>query len=68
MLFWYYYMVCFAYCIWQLSRKYQDRTMPGALGISPGLDLIAVVILCWALAPIDLFLTIVDNSEKKNHE
>lgn len=42
--------------------------MPGALGISPGLDLIAVVILCWALAPIDLFLTIVDNSEKKNHE
>lgn len=54
MFFWIYYIACFAYCLWKLYGKYMDRAMPGGLGITPGLDLIALVILCWVLAPVDL--------------
>jgi len=31
--------------------------MSGGLGISPGLESIALIIMCWILAPIDVFLT-----------
>jgi hypothetical protein len=31
--------------------------MAGGLGISPGLESIALLLMCWALAPVDLFLT-----------
>jgi hypothetical protein len=31
--------------------------MAGGLGISPGLDSIALLMMCWILAPIDIFLT-----------
>lgn len=31
--------------------------MPGGLGITPGMDAIAVLMLGWALAPVDFFLT-----------
>jgi len=31
--------------------------MSGGLGISPGLDTLALLIMCWALAPVDVFLT-----------
>lgn len=31
--------------------------MAGGLGVTPGMDAIAVVLLCWALAPVDFFLT-----------
>ena len=30
--------------------------MTGGLGITPGLDVIALLIMCWALAPVDIFL------------
>ena len=30
--------------------------MAGGLGISPGLDTIALMIMCWILAPVDVFL------------
>jgi len=54
---WIYYFICFAYCSFQLIRKYKDRYMPGALGISPGLDFVGIAILCWVLAPVDIILT-----------
>ena len=31
--------------------------MPGGLGVTPAMDAIAVIMLCWALAPVDFFLT-----------
>ena len=31
--------------------------MSGGLGISPGLESMALIIMCWILAPIDVFLT-----------
>lgn len=31
--------------------------MAGGLGISPGLESMALIIMCWILAPVDVFLT-----------
>ncbi len=31
--------------------------MSGGLGISPGLESLALIIMCWILAPVDVFLT-----------
>ncbi len=31
--------------------------MAGGLGISPGLDTLGLLIMCWILAPVDVFLT-----------
>jgi len=38
-------------------RKWNRDVMAGGLGISPGLDTIALLIMCWILAPVDIFLT-----------
>jgi hypothetical protein len=38
-------------------RKWNKNVMAGGLGISPGLDSIALLMMCWILAPIDIFLT-----------
>jgi hypothetical protein len=31
--------------------------MAGGLGITPGLDSLVFLIMCWVLAPVDVFLT-----------
>jgi len=38
-------------------RKWNRDVRDGGLGISPGLDSLALLIMCWILAPIDVFLT-----------
>jgi hypothetical protein len=38
-------------------RKWNRDVMAGGLGISPGLDSLALLIMCWILAPVDIFLT-----------
>jgi hypothetical protein len=38
-------------------KKWNRDVKTGGLGISPGLDTMAMLIMCWALAPIDIFLT-----------
>jgi hypothetical protein len=38
-------------------RKWNRDVREGGLGISPGLDSLALLIMCWILAPIDIFLT-----------
>jgi hypothetical protein len=52
-----YYVLCVVYCFFQLSSSYRKRMMPGGLGISPGLDAMMVLLVGWALAPIDIVLT-----------
>lgn len=54
-----YYVICLVYSFIQISRTWSKYTMPGGLGSTPGLDSIMVVLLCWVLAPIDLFLRFV---------
>ena len=56
-LFWSYYIVCFIYCVIMSIRKWNRDVMAGGLGISPGLESMGLIIMCWILAPIDVFLT-----------
>ena len=56
-LFWSYYVVCFIYCVIMSVRKWNRDVMAGGLGISPGLESMSLIIMCWILAPVDVFLT-----------
>ena len=56
-IFWTYYAICFIYCAVMSIRKWNRDVRAGGLGISPGLDTMALLIMCWALAPVDIFLT-----------
>jgi len=38
-------------------KKWNRNVQAGGLGITPGLDTMAMLIMCWALAPVDIFLT-----------
>lgn len=38
-------------------RRWNRDVMAGGLGISPGLDALGLLIMCWILAPVDIFLT-----------
>jgi hypothetical protein len=55
--FWTYYLICFAYCLFMSVRRWNRDAMAGGLGISPGLDTLGLLIMCWILAPVDIFLT-----------
>ena len=52
-----YYLITFLYCVIMQARRWKQDVKAGGLGISPGLDTIAILIMCWALAPVDIFLT-----------
>ena len=52
-----YYLLTLVYCIIMQARRWKQDVMTGGLGISPGLDTLALLIMCWALAPVDIFLT-----------
>ena len=52
-----YYFITLAYCILMAARRWSKDVRAGGLGISPGLDTLALLLMCWALAPVDIFLT-----------
>lgn len=52
-----YYLICVAYCVYQLSKRWRKDVMAGGLGITPGLDMLAVLVMAWVLAPVDATLT-----------
>jgi len=52
-----YYLICLVYCLYMSFKKWNRDVRAGGLGISPGLDTLALLIMCWVLAPIDIFLT-----------
>jgi hypothetical protein len=56
-IFWSYYLICLAYCVFMSVRRWNRDVMAGGLGITPGLDTLGLLIMCWILAPIDIFLT-----------
>lgn len=55
--FGYYYLICLFYCLYMSFKKWNKTVQAGGLGITPGLDTIAMLVMCWALAPVDIFLT-----------
>ena len=52
-----YYISCFIYCSIMSIRKWNRDVNSGGLGITPGLDSLALLAMCWILAPVDIFLT-----------
>ena len=50
-----YYVICIAYCFYQLNKKYKTRGVD--YGTSPEMDSIMVLIMAWVLAPVDASLT-----------
>ncbi len=52
-----FHIICMIYCLYQLVKKYNRLSNPGMIGLSPGLDMIMVIILAPALAIVDLSLT-----------
>ena len=56
-MFFTYYLICLVYCLYMSFKKWNRDVRAGGLGISPGLDTLALLIMCWVLAPIDIFLT-----------
>jgi hypothetical protein len=52
-----YYLLTLLYCTIMQTRRWRRDVSSGGLGISPGLDMMALLIMCWALAPVDIFLT-----------
>lgn len=52
-----YYLICLAYCLIMSFRKWNRDVRAGGLGITPGLDTLGLLIMCWALAPVDIALT-----------
>lgn len=52
-----YYLITLAYCVFMQARSWSRNVRDGGLGVTPGLDTIALILMCWALAPVDIFLT-----------
>ena len=52
-----YYLICLTYCLYMSFKKWNRTVQSGGLGITPGLDTMAMLVMCWALAPVDIFLT-----------
>ena len=59
-----YYVISFFYCIIMQAKRWNRGVMSGGLGISPGLDTLSMIIMCWALAPVDIFLRWVEVYKK----
>ena len=52
-----YYLICFIYCIIMFIRRWSRDVQTGGLGITPSMDTLAILIMCWALAPVDIILS-----------
>jgi hypothetical protein len=52
-----YYLICVAYCFYQLFSKYKQRYDGSMTSNSPELDTIMVIVMAWVLAPIDISIT-----------
>jgi hypothetical protein len=49
--------MCFVYFTVMSVKKWNRDVFEGGLGISPGLDSMALLLMCWVLAPVDITLT-----------
>lgn len=52
-----YYLICLIYCLIMSFRKWNREVTAGGLGITPGLDTLGLLVMCWILAPVDIILT-----------
>jgi len=52
-----YYVITLVYCFIMQARRWNRDVRDGGLGVTPALDTLAICIMCWALAPVDIYLT-----------
>ena len=52
-----FYILCIFYCLYHLIKRYRTVENPGMIGVSPGLDMIMVLMLAPVLAVVDVSLT-----------
>jgi hypothetical protein len=52
-----YYLLCLTYCLIMSFRKWNRDVREGGLGITPGMDTMAILVMAWILAPVDIALT-----------
>lgn len=53
-----YYLITTAYCMFFVIKKNLTQGEDTVIGVTPALDMIMVLVIGWALAPIDLLLRI----------
>lgn len=60
-----FYFLSIAYCVWKLSKTWEKNNLGGGLGISPGLDMLAVAMLAPVLAVADIVITLYNRYFKR---
>jgi len=58
-IFWTYYIACFIYATLMSSKTWVSQGRSGGLGITPAMDSLVIVLLSWALAPVDLVIRVI---------
>ena len=56
-MFWTFYVISVIYCFYQISKRWNRDVMAGGLGINPGLDSLAIIMLAPILMVVDVTLT-----------
>ena len=56
-MFWTFYVISVIYCFYHLTKRWSRDVRTGGLGINPGLDSLAVVMLAPILMVVDVTLT-----------
>ena len=54
----FYYLITTLYCMFFVIKKNLKQGEDTVIGVTPALDMIMVLVIGWALAPIDLLLRI----------
>ena len=54
---WIIYLLSVVYCIIKLQKRYEKISLGGGIGVSPGLDVLMVVLLAPMLMAVDVALT-----------
>lgn len=55
MIFNVYYVITLIYCLVLTFKNIDKRSPDGVIGMTPGFDVLTCLILCWVLAPADIF-------------
>jgi hypothetical protein len=58
-----FYVISVIHCIWKLSKSWEKNSLGYGLGISPGLDLLMVILLAPLLMIVDIIVTWINKSK-----
>lgn len=63
-----YYLIATLYCMFFVIKKNLKQGHDTVIGVTPALDMIMVLVIGWALAPVDLVLRIRTLLEGEHNE